>query len=62
MRVRGLRYNNQQLDFDLTGDSLETLEQLRQKLTEQADLETEMRTSKREDRIESLLSLRKRNT
>lgn len=62
VRVRGLRYNNQQLDFDLTGDSLETLEQLRQKLTEQADLETEMRTSKREDRIESLLSLRKRNT
>jgi general secretion pathway protein L len=59
IRLTGLRYNNQQLDLNLSGDSLETLERLRQKLTEQTGWEANMRTTKREDRIESLLTLRK---
>lgn len=57
--LRGLRYNNERLDLDLEGGSLETLDQLRQRLSEQSGLEAEMRTTKREGKIESQVVLRK---
>ncbi|NJN46418.1 MAG: type II secretion system protein GspL [Candidatus Competibacteraceae bacterium] len=59
VRLRGLRYKTGQLDMELAGDSLETLDRLRQRLTEQAGLATQMRTTKREDRIESRVTLTK---
>ncbi|MEE4376253.1 MAG: type II secretion system protein GspL [Candidatus Competibacteraceae bacterium] len=59
VRLRGLRYKIGQLDMELAGDSLETLDRLRQRLTEQAGLTAQMRTTKREDRIESRVTLKK---
>jgi general secretion pathway protein L len=59
VRLRGLRYKTGQLDMELAGDNLETLDQLRQRLTEEAGLAAQMRTTKREGRIESRVTLRK---
>ncbi len=57
--LKGLRYRNSQLDMDLEGGSLEVLDTFKQRLSEQPGLETQMRTSKRDDRIESQVTLRK---
>lgn len=57
--LRGLRYKENQLDIDLAGGSLETLDRLKQRLTEWPGLEVQMRTTKREDRVESQVTLRK---
>lgn len=57
--LRGLRYKENQLDIDLEGGSLETLDRLKQRLAEWPGLEVQMRTTKREDRVESLLTLKK---
>jgi len=59
VRLRGVRYKTGQLDMELAGDNLETLERLRQRLTEQAGLATQMRTTKRENLIESRVTLKK---
>ena len=55
--VNGLRYKDQQLDFILTGRQLETFDQLQQQLDSVATMNSKMRTSKRDDTVESLLSL-----
>lgn len=57
--LRGLRYKENQLDIDLEGGSLETLDRLKQRLTDWPELEVQMRTTKREDRVESQVTLRK---
>lgn len=57
--LRGLRYKENQLDMDLEGGSLETLDRLKQRLTQWPELEVQMRTTKREDRVESQVTLRK---
>lgn len=57
--LKGLRYRDSQLDLDLEGNSLEVLDTFKQRLTEQPGLEALMRTSKRDDRIESQVTLRK---
>ena len=55
--VNGLRYKDQQLDFILTGRRLETFDQLKQQLGNIPTVKSEMRTSKRDNTVESLLSL-----
>jgi general secretion pathway protein L len=57
--LRGLRYKDNQLDLELEGDNLAVFDQLRQRLSDQAGLRVEMRVSKRENRVESRLTLNK---
>ncbi|MDX1657121.1 MAG: GspL/Epsl periplasmic domain-containing protein, partial [Candidatus Competibacteraceae bacterium] len=56
--LKGLRYRNDRLDLDLEGGSLETFDRLKQSLGQQPGMETQMRTSRREDRIQSQVTLR----
>ena len=57
--LRSLRYKENQLDFDLEGGSLELFDQLKQRFTEQAGLEAQIRTTKREDKVESQVTVKK---
>lgn len=57
--LRGLRYKENQLDIDLEGSSLETLDRLKRRLAEAPGLDVQMRTTKREDKVESQLTLKK---
>jgi general secretion pathway protein L len=57
--LRGLRYKDDQLDLDLEGNSLEGLDQLKQRFSEQPNLNAEMRTTKREGKVESQVSLKR---
>ncbi len=57
--LRGLRYKEAQLDLDLESSSLEILDQLKQRFSEQADIHTEMRTTKREGKVESQVSVKR---
>ena len=59
VNVRGLRYKDNQLDLDLEGASLEIFDQLKRRLENQSDLETQMRTTKREGTVESQVTLKK---
>ena len=59
MTLRSLRYKENQLDFDLEGGSLELFDQLKQRFTEQAGLEAQIRTTKREDKVESQVTVKK---
>ena len=56
--LKGLRYRNDRLDLDLEGGSLETFDRLKQSLGQQPGMETQMRTSRRDDRIQSQVTLR----
>lgn len=57
--LRSLRYKENQLDFDLEGGSLEIFDQLKQRFTEQTGLETQIRTTKKEDKVESQITVKK---
>ena len=57
--LRGLRYKENQLDFDLEGSSLEVFDQLKQRLAEQAGLDVQIRTTKREGKVESQVTLKR---
>lgn len=57
--LRSVRYKENQLDFDMEGVSLEVFDQLKQRLGEVAGLETQVRTTKREDKVESQIILKK---
>jgi general secretion pathway protein L len=57
--LRGLRYKDNQLDLELEGDNLAVFDQLKQQLSNQTGLRVEMRVSKRENRVESRLTLNK---
>lgn len=57
--LRGMRYKDDQLDLDLESESLENLDQLKQRFSEQPQLNAELRTTKREGRIESQVSLKR---
>lgn len=57
--LRGLRYKDNQLDLELEGDSLAVFDQLRQRLSNETGIRIEMRASKRENRVESRLTLNK---
>lgn len=59
VNLRGLRYKDKQLDLDLESDSLEVFDRLKQRLDSQSDLETHMRTTKREGKVESQVTLKK---
>ena len=58
IKLRGMRYRDNQLDLSLEGQSLETLDALKQRLAEQPDLKAEVRTTKREGKVESQVILR----
>jgi general secretion pathway protein L len=57
--LRGLRYKENELDLDLESSNLELLDQLKQRLGEQPQVQIEMRTTKRDDKVESQLTLRR---
>jgi general secretion pathway protein L len=57
--LRALRYKDDQLDLDLEGSSLEVLDQLKQRFTQQSNLIAEIRTTKREGKAESQVSLKR---
>ncbi len=57
--LRSMRYKENQLDFDLEGANLEIFDQLKRRLGELAGLETQVRTTKREDKVESQVVLKK---
>jgi general secretion pathway protein L len=59
VELNGLRYKDGQLDLSLEGGTLEVLDRLKQQLAEQSNLDIQMRTSKREGRVESQLVLRR---
>jgi general secretion pathway protein L len=58
INLRGLSYSTNQLELNLEGGSLEDLDQLQQRLAGQRDLEAQIRTTKREGQVESLVTLR----
>lgn len=58
LRIRALRYQDDRLDFDLEGGSPEAIDQLRQKLQTLPGTSVELRSSKRDGKVESQLSLR----
>lgn len=57
--VRGLRYKDNQLDLDLESASLESFDRLRQRLSEQPGVQAEMLTTKRDNKVESRLTLKR---
>ncbi len=57
--LRSLRYKENQLDFDLEGSSLEVFDQLKQRLAEQSGLDVQIRTTKREGKVESQVTLKR---
>ena len=57
--LRGFSYREGQLDLDLEGGSPAVLDQLRQKLNQQPGLQIEVRTTQREGRMESKVTLKK---
>ncbi|MFO1432222.1 MAG: type II secretion system protein GspL [Candidatus Competibacteraceae bacterium] len=57
--LRSLRYKENQLDFDLEGGSLELFDQLKQRFTEQTGVDTQIRTTKKEDKVESQITVKK---
>jgi hypothetical protein len=58
INLRGLRYTTNQLELNLEGGSLEALDQLKQRLAGQEALDAQIRTTKREGQVESLVTLR----
>jgi general secretion pathway protein L len=57
--LRSLRYKENQLDFDLESGSLEVFDQLKQRFGEQTGLDAQIRTTKREGKVESQITLKK---
>ena len=57
--LRSLRYKENQLDFDLEGGSLEVFDQLKQRFAEQVGLDTQIRTTKKEDKVQSQITVKK---
>jgi general secretion pathway protein L len=57
--LRGLNYREGQLDLALEGGNPATLDQLRQRLEQQPDIQAEMRTTQREGQLESKVTLKK---
>jgi general secretion pathway protein L len=57
--LRGLRYKTEQLDLDLESNTLETLDQLKERYGQQPELNAQMRTTKREGKVESQITLKK---
>lgn len=55
--LRGLRYKDNQLDLELEGNNLAIFDQLKQRLSEIDDIEVEMRVSRRENKVESRVTL-----
>jgi general secretion pathway protein L len=56
--LRSLRYKDDQIDLDLEGSSLESLDQLKQRFSEQPELSSEMRTTKQEGKVQSQVTLK----
>ncbi len=56
--LRSLRYRNEQLEAELDSSNLEALDQLKNRLANQAGLLIDMRTVKQEDRIRSQLNVK----
>ncbi|MCP5158531.1 MAG: type II secretion system protein GspL [Gammaproteobacteria bacterium] len=57
--LRGLSYRESQLDLALEGGSPATLDQLQQRFEQQPGIHAEMRTTQREGRLESKITLKK---
>jgi len=57
--LRSLSYREGQLDLALEGGNPATLDQLRQRFEQQPDVRAEMRTTQREGRLESRVTLKK---
>jgi len=57
--LSGFNYRDGQLDFDLEGGSPAVLDQLRQKLSQQPGLQTEVRTTQREGQLQSKVTLKR---
>ena len=57
--LRSLSYREGQLDLALEGGNPATLDQLRQRLEQQPGIQAEMRTTQREGRLESRVTLKK---
>lgn len=57
--LRGINYRDGQLDLNLEGGSPAALDQLRQNLHQQPELQVEMRTTQREGQVESKLTLKR---
>lgn len=58
IRLRGVRFKGNQLDLNLTGRSLEAVDRFKQHLTEQPELSVQVRTTKQEGKVESLVTLK----
>lgn len=59
MTLRSLRYKENQLDLELEGGSLELMDQLKQLYHEQSNIDVQMRTTKREAKVQSQVTLSK---
>jgi len=57
--LQGLRYRGEQLDLNLEGANLEALDRLKQRFNKRPDLEVDMRTTKRDDKIQSQVTLKR---
>ncbi len=57
--LRSLRYKENQLDLELEGGSLEFMDQLKQLYHEQSNIDVQMRTTKREAKVQSQVTLSK---
>jgi type II secretory pathway component PulL len=57
--LRGFSYRDGQLDLDLEGGSPAVLDQLRQTLSQQPGLQSDVRTLQRDGRVESKVTLKR---
>jgi general secretion pathway protein L len=57
--LRSVRYKENQLDLELEGGNLELMDRLKRRYQEQAHLEVQMRTTKRDTKVQSQVTLSK---